>query len=79
MLDKHNFDGDNVPIVQGSALCALNGDKPELGQTKVLELMEAVDSYIAEPERDLDKVRHNRIVNNRYRAVTNRFSEPFVI
>merc|ERR1711934_232616 len=55
LLDKHNFDGDNVPIVQGSALCALNGDKPELGQTKVLELMEAVDSYIAEPERDLDK------------------------
>merc|ERR1711934_443061 len=55
LLDKHEFDGDNVPIVQGSALCALNGDKPELGQTKVLELMEAVDSYIAEPERDLDK------------------------
>merc|ERR1711907_484057 len=55
LLDKHSFDGDNCPIVQGSALCALNGDKPELGQTKVLELMDAVDSYIEEPERDFDK------------------------
>merc|ERR1712070_1306367 len=55
LLDKHSFDGDNCPIVQGSALCALNGDKPELGQTKVLELMDAVDSYIEEPEREFDK------------------------
>lgn len=55
LLDKHDFDGDNVPIVQGSALCALNDTKPELGKDRVLELMESVDSYIAEPARDFDK------------------------
>merc|ERR1712178_445339 len=55
LLDKHDFDGDNVPIVQGSALCALEGSNDELGKTRVLELMEQVDGYIAEPVRDFDK------------------------
>jgi elongation factor Tu len=55
LLDKHDFDGDNAPIVQGSALCALNGTNPEIGAERVLNLMAEVDSYIAEPPRDFDK------------------------
>jgi elongation factor Tu len=53
LLTKYEFPGDDVPIVQVSALKALEGD--EQWVTKILELMEAVDSYIPEPERDVDK------------------------
>lgn len=55
LLSKYKFDGDNVPIVKGSALEALNNiEDPE--KTKcITELMEAVDSYIPDPVRDLDK------------------------
>lgn len=55
LLDKHDFDGDDAPIVRGSALCALEGKKDEIGKNAVLELMEQVDAYIAEPTRDFDK------------------------
>jgi elongation factor Tu len=53
LLSKYEFPGDDVPIVQVSALKALEGDEQWIA--KILELMEAVDSYIPEPERDVDK------------------------
>ena len=53
LLSAYEFDGDNLPIVRTSALKALEGDE-EWGKT-VLELMDAVDSYIPQPERDVDK------------------------
>jgi elongation factor Tu len=53
LLSKYDFPGDDIPIVQVSALKALEGD-PEWA-AKVVELMDAVDSYIPEPVRDLDK------------------------
>src|SRR4029077_19715680 len=52
-LTKYNFPGDDIPVIQVSALKALEGD-PEW-TPKILELMEAVDSYIPEPTRDTDK------------------------
>jgi elongation factor Tu len=53
LLSAYEFDGDNVPIVRCSALKALEGD-PEYAKG-ILELMDAVDSYIPQPERDVDK------------------------
>src|SRR5213595_2539273 len=53
LLSRYEFPGDDIPIVTGSALKALEGDEEAKG--KILELMEAVDSYIPEPERDIDK------------------------
>jgi elongation factor Tu len=55
LLSKYDFDGDNIPIIQGSATCALNDTKPELGREAVLKLMAAVDSFIPQPARPLDK------------------------
>ena len=55
LLDKYEFPGDDTPIIQGSALQALENPEDE-GKTKCIhELMEAVDSFIPEPERDVDK------------------------
>jgi elongation factor Tu len=54
-LSKRDFDGDNIPIVRGSAVCALNGINDKLGREAILALMAAVDSYIPQPERPLDK------------------------
>ena len=53
LLKKYGFDGDNAPIIKGSALKALNGD-PE-GEKAILDLMDAVDKYIPTPTRDVDK------------------------
>jgi len=53
LLTEYEFPGDDLPVVRGSALKALEGD--EAGAASVAELMEAVDSYIPEPERDVDK------------------------
>src|SRR6201993_788399 len=55
LLSKYGFDGDNIPIVKGSAVCALNDTQPEIGEQAILQLMEAVDSYIPQPERAIDK------------------------
>ena len=55
LLSSYDFDGDNIPVIQGSAVCALNGTKPEIGHDAVLKLMEAVDSFIPQPERPLDR------------------------
>ena len=56
LLSKYQFDGDNTPIVKGSALKALESEDPDSEETKcVWELLEACDAYIPEPERELDK------------------------
>ena len=55
LLSSYEFPGDDIPIVAGSALAALEGRAPEIGENKIKELMEAVDSYIPQPERDVDK------------------------
>jgi elongation factor Tu len=56
LLSKYEFPGDDIPIVQGSALKALESDDPESDEAKcIFELMEAVDRYIPEPVRDVDK------------------------
>ncbi|PZU45791.1 MAG: elongation factor Tu [Sphingomonas sp.] len=55
LLSKYDFPGDDIPIIKGSALMALEDKSPEIGRDRVLELMAAVDSYIPQPERPLDK------------------------
>jgi len=55
LLSSYEFPGDDIPIVAGSALAALEGRDDAIGKEKVLELMAACDSYIPEPERDIDK------------------------
>ncbi|MBU6165648.1 MAG: elongation factor Tu [Alphaproteobacteria bacterium] len=55
LLSKYDFPGDDIPIVKGSAVCALEGKRPEIGHGAILELMKAVDAYIPQPERPLDK------------------------
>src|SRR5881296_2853373 len=54
-LSKRDFDGDNIPIVTGSALAALEDKNPEIGKESILKLMAAVDEWIPQPERPLDK------------------------
>ncbi|MDG2835113.1 EF-Tu/IF-2/RF-3 family GTPase, partial [Vibrio parahaemolyticus] len=54
LLNEYEFDGDNTPIIVGSALKALEDPDGEWGD-KIIELMEAVDKYIPEPERQIDK------------------------
>jgi elongation factor Tu len=55
LLSKYKFPGDDTPIVVGSALKALEGDTSELGEGSIMKLMEAVDSFIQEPVRAIDK------------------------
>jgi elongation factor Tu len=55
LLSFYKFPGDDIPIVRGSALAALQGTNEELGKKAILKLMEAVDTYIPEPKRNLDK------------------------
>jgi len=55
LLDEYDFPGDEIPIIKGSALKALEGDESPIGMPAVLELMQAVDDYIPQPERDIDR------------------------
>jgi elongation factor Tu len=55
LLSSYDFPGDDIPIVKGSALCALEGREPEMGQKSIEELMDAVDNYIPQPERARDQ------------------------
>jgi elongation factor Tu len=55
LLSKYDFPGDDIPITKGSALMALEDKEPKIGHDAILELMKAVDSYIPQPERPLDK------------------------
>src|SRR6187549_2725506 len=54
LLSKYQFPGDKIPIIRGSALCALEGKNPELGHDAILKLMTAVDESIPQPERPID-------------------------
>jgi elongation factor Tu len=55
LLSSYDFPGDDIPVIAGSALAALEGRDDEIGKDKVLELMDAVDNYIPEPERAIDR------------------------
>jgi len=55
LLTKYEFPGDKTPIIRGSALCALEDKSPELGRDAILKLMDAVDEFIPQPQRPLDK------------------------
>ncbi len=55
LLSSYQFPGDDIPIVRGSALCALEDKKPEIGKNAILELMQKVDEYIPQPERPKDQ------------------------
>jgi elongation factor Tu len=55
LLSSYDFPGDDIPIIKGSALKALEGEKTELGEESITRLMAAVDSYFPQPERAIDK------------------------
>jgi elongation factor Tu len=55
LLSSYDFPGDDIPIIKGSALKGLEGDPGELGEQAIMKLMEAVDTYIPEPQRAIDK------------------------
>ncbi|MCW2245543.1 elongation factor Tu [Azospirillum fermentarium] len=55
LLSSYNFPGDDIPIVKGSALCALEDRSPEIGRDAILALMAEVDRYIPQPERPVDR------------------------
>ncbi len=55
LLSSYEFPGDDIPIVRGSALCALEDRNPEMGHELIVKLMAAVDSYIPQPERPMDQ------------------------
>ncbi|XP_072381867.1 elongation factor Tu [Diabrotica undecimpunctata] len=77
LLTEMGFDGENIPIIAGSALCALEGKNPELGSEAILKLLKEVDAYIPTPVRDLDKpfllpVEHTYSIPGRGTVVTGR-------
>ncbi|MGD9671166.1 MAG: elongation factor Tu [Hyphomicrobiaceae bacterium] len=55
LLSSYQFPGDDIPIVKGSALCALEDKQPEIGHDAILKLMDAVDEYIPQPDRPKDQ------------------------
>jgi elongation factor Tu len=55
LLSSYQFPGDKIPIIRGSALCALENKNPEIGRDAILKLMAAVDEYIPQPERPKDQ------------------------
>jgi elongation factor Tu len=55
LLSSYDFDGDNIPVIAGSAVAALQDKTPEIGHEAVLKLMQAVDTFIPQPERPIDK------------------------
>ncbi len=55
LLSKYDFPGSEIPVIRGSALKALEGDKSELGAGSILKLIDALDNYIPEPAREIDK------------------------
>ena len=55
LLSSYQFPGDDIPIIKGSALCALEDREPEMGEKSIMELMDAVDSYIPQPVRTTDR------------------------
>ncbi len=55
LLSKYKYPGDEIPVIKGSALAAVEGTNPELGEKAIVKLMEEVDRYIPTPARDIDK------------------------
>lgn len=55
LLSKYNFPGNDIPVIRGSALKALEGEDSEVGEKSIFRLVEALDSYIPEPAREVDK------------------------
>jgi len=55
LLTEYEFDGDNCPVIRGSALQALNGETGPLAKPSIVSLLDAIDTYIPQPERDIDK------------------------
>ena len=55
LLTLYKFPGDTIPIIRGSAVCALEDKSPEIGEEAIKKLMEAVDAYIPQPDRPIDK------------------------
>ena len=55
LLSKYEFPGDDIPIIKGSALKGLEGDKSDIGAPAILKLMEEVDKYVPQPERPVDQ------------------------
>jgi elongation factor Tu len=55
LLKSYQFPGDDIPVIRGSALCALEDRNPEIGEQAILKLMDAVDTYIPQPERAKDR------------------------
>ena len=55
LLSSYQFPGDDIPVIRGSALCALEERNPEIGREAILKLMDAVDAYIPQPERAKDR------------------------
>ena len=55
LLNEYEYDGDNTPVIRGSALCALNGERDDIGKDQILALMKSVDAWIPDPVRETDK------------------------
>ena len=55
LLSKYSYPGDDIPVVKGSALAAVEGKNPDIGEKAIVELMNQVDAYIPTPTRDVDK------------------------
>ncbi|GJQ88859.1 hypothetical protein Trydic_g12308, partial [Trypoxylus dichotomus] len=77
LMTEMGFDGEKVPVIVGSALCALDGTKPDIGSEAILKLLEEVDKYIPTPIRELDKpfllpVEHVYAIPGRGTVVTGR-------
>lgn len=77
LMTEMGFDGENVPVILGSALCALDGTKPEIGSEAILQLLDQIDKYIPTPIRDLDKpfmlpIEHVYAIPGRGTVVTGR-------
>lgn len=84
LLGKYGFDGDNTPLVFGSALHALNGTEPEIGEKMIQKLMDTVDEHIPLPERPLDKpflmsIEDVYMINGRGTVVTGRVERGVVV
>ena len=55
LLSHYEFPGDDIPVIKGSALMALNGKRDQIGKNSIIELLKAMDKYITKPKRDIDK------------------------
>ena len=83
LLTEMGFDGDNIPVIKGSALAAVEDKTPELGRNSIVELMETVDKTFPDPERALDKpfllpIEHVHSIPGRGTVVTGRVTQGVV-